>query len=162
MTQEVMAVVTRDRHDDAMHTTNSAHDVSGSTGHDRAESHLRRVLLLNASTSGLGGLAALVAGRQVAELLGTGHVPWVRLVGAGLLGFAAFVLSTALASRARLRRDTPSISAGDAIWVLGTIATVALGWYSTVGAAVMGLVAAMVATFGTLQLRFVRRMPSDD
>jgi uncharacterized membrane protein YbjE (DUF340 family) len=56
----------------------------------------------------------------------------------------------------------PSISAGDAAWVFGTIVTVTLGWYSTSGVVVMGLVGTMVATFGTMQAILVRRLRSDD
>ena len=125
------------------------------------ESRLRLVLAANATSSGLGGLAALLVGGPVADLLGTDQVVWVRLVGAGLVVFAAFVAWTARAPRASLVRETPAISAGDAGWVLGTIVTVGLGWYSAPGAVVMGLVGAMVGTFGTLQAVLVRRLRSD-
>ncbi|MFW2335328.1 hypothetical protein [Ilumatobacter sp.] len=131
--------------------------ISDATG----ESRLRLVLNTNATTSGLGGLAALLLGGPVDDLLGTGDVPWVRLVGAGLVLFAAFVAWTARASRARLIRDTPAISVGDAAWVIGTVATIALGWYTTSGVVVMGLVGVMVATFGTMQALLMRQLRSD-
>lgn len=155
--------MTHPRHDGDMHTTTDNELIDTAPAQrSGAESRLRTVLAANATTSGTGGLAAAVLAGQVDELLGTGHVPWVRLVGAGLVAFAAFVAWTASAPRARMIRDTPAISIGDAAWVFGTAVTVALGWYSAIGAVVMGLVAAMVATFGVLQLRLTRRLRSDD
>lgn len=161
MTRQVMEVQTLSLHPGVMLTTPT--HTSTTDGYDdaTADSRLRLVLNANATTSGLGGLAAVVLGGPVDELLGTGSVGWVRLVGAGLVMFAAFVAWTARAPRARLIRDTPSISAGDAAWVLGTVVTAALGWYSTTGVVAMGLVAAMVATFGIMQALLVRRLRSD-
>lgn len=126
------------------------------------ESTLRLVLRANAATSGLGGLTALLAGGATAELLGTGDTTWVRIVGAGLVAFAVFVAVIASSSTKRLRQEVPVISAGDLAWVVGTIATIALGWYSTRGALAMGAVGAMVGAFAVTQARFVRRLGSDD
>ncbi|MEM9033652.1 MAG: hypothetical protein AAGA99_01225 [Actinomycetota bacterium] len=112
---------------------------------------LRQILLTNATTSGLGGLAALVAAGPVDDLLGTDAPGWVRLVGAGLVAFAASVVLVARSDAPALTRDARLVSLGDASWVLGTVATITLGWYSTSGVIVMAAVGAMVATFGALQ-----------
>lgn len=126
------------------------------------EARLRLVLATNAATSGLGGLAALAVGGPVDSLLGTDGTGWVRLVGAALLAFAAFVLWVSRSSTGRLGKETPLISLGDICWVVGTIVSITLGWYSAAGAVVMGLVGAMVGTFGVTQLVLARRLRSDD
>ena len=125
------------------------------------ESRLRFVLATNATTSGLGGVAAVALGGPVDSLLGTGAVGVVRLVGAGLVLFAAFLAFVARSPRSRLVREVPMISAGDLAWVAGTAVTIALGWYSRTGTAVMGAVAAMVGAFGVTQAVLVRRLRSD-
>jgi hypothetical protein len=126
-----------------------------------AEPRLRTVLLTNATTSGAGGLAALIAGGPVDSLLGTDATGWVRVAGAGLVVFAVFVALVARASTATLRRETPVISLGDAAWVVGSAVTIALGWYSTGGAVVMAAVGAMVGGFGITQVVLARRLSSD-
>ena len=133
------------------------------TGQTRStESVLRRVLLTNATTSGLSGLAALSAGGPVSDLIGVERIGWVRVVGAGLLAFAAFVVWIATSPPARLSKEAPAISVADAAWVVGTVATIALGWYSTRGAVVMGLVGAVVGVFGATQAVLAHRLRSDD
>lgn len=124
----------------------------------RTERQLRAILFTNATTSGLGGTLALVAGEPVADLLGTEAVTWVRLVGAGLMAFAAFVAWVGRSPRTRLLKETPMISLGDLAWVAGTAASIGLSWFSTRGAVVMAAVAAMVGVFGVSQLVLTRRM----
>lgn len=122
------------------------------------EARLRGVLRLNAGTSMLGGAAALAAGPAVAELLGTDAVGWVRVVGAGLMGFAAFVVWGAAGPADRLHREVPVISIGDLLWVLGSGITITLGWYSRSGAAVIAAVAVAVGTFAVTQATWWRRI----
>lgn len=160
MTCQVMDLMPSQAHDDDM-LTNPLPDTNLIAA-DPTESRLRRVLTTNATTSGLGGLAAVVAGGPVGSLLGTDSTTWVRLVGAGLVAFAVFVALVARAPVSRLAREVPAISAGDMAWVVGTAVTIALGWYSTRGAVVMGLVGAMVGTFGVAQLVLARHLQSDD
>lgn len=156
MTRQVMELAPSDHHDDCMLTATS------STPLDTSEPRLRLVLTTNATTSGLGGFAALALGGPVDTVLGTDSAGWVRIVGAGLVVFAAFVAWVARSDRPRLIRETPAISAGDIAWVVGTIATIGLGWYSLRGAVVMGLVGATVGSFGLAQALLVRRLRSDD
>lgn len=123
-----------------------------------AEPVLRRVLALNATTSGLGGLTAIILGGPIGDLLGVDRTGWIRLVGAGLVAFSAFVLVTARSSTRVLRAETPVISAGDAAWGVGTVVTITFGWYSATGAMVMAVVGAAVGALGVTQMVLVRRL----
>ena len=114
---------------------------------------LRNTLRLNALTSLLGGLIAGTAAGPVDELLGTGHPGLVRLVGIGLMVFAADVALVGGARLSRLLGWTPAIVVADMSWVLACIATVAAAWYSTTGAIVVGGVAALVGFFAHRQYR---------
>jgi hypothetical protein len=122
------------------------------------ESLLRIVLRTNATTSGLGGFVAAVAPGPVDEILGTGQEGWVRLVGIGLVAFAALVIVTSRFDREQLVRAVPGISLGDGAWVIGTIIAIALDWFSTSGAVVMGVVGLMVGVFGVEQALLVRTL----
>jgi hypothetical protein len=122
------------------------------------ESLLRVVLRTNATTSGLGGFVAAVAPGFVDDILGTGQQGWVRLVGIGLVAFAALVVVTSRLDREQLVRLVPGISLGDGSWVFGTIIAIGLGWFSTSGAVVMGVVGLMVGMFGVEQALLVRSL----
>ena len=139
MTRQVIARVTAGRHDGRMSSTT-----------------LRTVLRMNATTSALGGLAAAIAPGQVDRLLETGQTTWVRLVGIGLLGFAAWVWVVSRRDAATIRERAREISIADASWVLGSIVTIVLGWYSAAGNVVIGLVATIVGAFGTAQFALSR------
>jgi Polyketide cyclase / dehydrase and lipid transport len=123
-----------------------------------AAQRLRNTLRLNATTSGLGGLVAVIAGGPINRLLGTSSPGWVRLAGLGLVVFALDVAALAGSSIRRLNRFTPVVIAGDATWVVASIATIAAGWYSTRGGIVIAGVAAMVATFCVRQFVLTRRL----
>lgn len=140
-------------HDDGMLTTALP---------DTNEARLRVVLTMNATTSGLGGLAAVIAAGTVDSMLGTDDTSWVRIVGAGLMLFAGLVLMTARSTTRRLVAGAPAISVGDVSWVVGTIVTIVLGWYSTVGTIVMAVVGVAVGSFGVAQAVLARRIGSDD
>jgi hypothetical protein len=71
-----------------------------------------------------------------------------------------FAIDVAVVSTLRSRRVTslaPWISAVDFAWVLASIATIALGWFSTTGAVVIAVVAVTVAAFGVEQLVLSRQ-----
>jgi len=116
-----------------------------------AAQRLRNTLRLNAVTSGLGGLFAAAAPGPLDRWLDTGQPEWVRTIGAGLIVFAAAVFITAGARLSHLLRFTPIIVAGDAVWVASSTTTIGAGWYSGLGAAVVGAVAIMVACFAVRQ-----------
>lgn len=135
--------------------------VTRSPGVDRVEGRaatLRLVLRANATTSLAGGLLAAAAPGAVDDVLDTGHPGWVRLVGIGLVLFAAWVAFTSTRPPRPLLRETYAIIAGDVSWVVASAATVALGWYSAGGVVLVAAVAVMVATWATLQTVHARRV----
>lgn len=85
------------------------------------------------------------------DVLGTGHPGWVRVVGLALLPFAALVVWLSTTHPERLRLVTPGVIAGDAAWVVASIATIALGWYSGGGIALVVAMAVMVDVWAFLQ-----------
>lgn len=133
-------------------TINRSSSVSSSAA------RLRLVLRANATTSALGGLVMAVAPHQLDELLGTSHPGWVRLVGLALLPFAALVAWLSTGDAERLRRFVPGIVIGDVGWVVASVVTVLLGWYSTTGVVIVLAMAAAVDAFAVLQWMFARRL----
>lgn len=123
-----------------------------------AESNLRKVLLVNTELSVVTGLAGLIFGGPVADALGVDQVWLVRLLGAGLLGFAAAVFFVARSSQPTLQRWSRDISQGDIAWVLGTVVVIALGWLSTTGVIIMAVTSAAVLALGITQLNQRRKM----
>jgi hypothetical protein len=134
-----------------MTTTTHPH---AATRTDPAERRLRTVLGLNATSSLIGGLVALLAAGWTADTLGVDTTGWVRLIGAGLVVFALDVGLLARTSTATLRRWTPAVSAGDAAWVVATVVLLALGAFSGAGVVIAVALGLAVADFGLLQMRF--------
>lgn len=146
MTQHVMESGPFSRHHRLM-------DFSADTN---AMTKLRFVLTANATTSGLAGLTALVAGERVDNWLDTAHAGWVRVIGAGLVAFALAVIALSRSNEQSLRRWVPAVSLADSGWVAASIATIIAAWYSSNGAAIIGVIAAIVATFAITQTRLLR------
>lgn len=121
---------------------------------------LRVVLRLNAVNSAVCGLALLVGAEGFADWLGSGHPGWIRLVGAGLLPFAALLVWTAAGDVDRLRSETPAIVAGDLGWVIASVVALVLGWFSGAGVALVVAMALIVDTFAVLQWHSWRRLGS--
>lgn len=113
---------------------------------------LRLILRLNATTSALGGAIAAIAAGWVSETLGIDHVLLTRLVGIGLILFAADVAYVSTRDEKRMLAETRLISAGDGLWVLATIAVLAAQILTTTGVVVAILVGLGVADFGIAQL----------
>jgi hypothetical protein len=156
MTSQVMDLLPVVQFDGGM-THTLAPDRSSSTTASSAD-RLRLVLRANAATSALGGLVMAVAPEQLDELLGSGHPGWVRVIGLALLPFAALVAWLSTTDAARLRRLTPAIVFGDAGWVIASVATILIGWYSVTGVIVVLVMAGAVGDFAVLQWRFLRRL----
>ena len=146
MTHDVMDCGQVGRHDRLM-------ELSTNTG---PITTLRLVLAANATTSGLAGLTALVAGERVDNWLDTGHPGWVRIIGAGLVAFALSVIALSRSNVQSLRRWVPAVSVADGGWVAASIATIVAGWYSSSGAAIIGIIAVIVGTFAITQMRLLR------
>lgn len=115
--------------------------------------HLRFVLRLNAVNSVVCGLLLVCFPEPFADLLGSGHPGWVRLVGVGLLAFAAVLTWIAAGDRDRLRVQTPAVIAGDLGWVVVSVVALGLGWFSGAGVALVIAMALVVDTFALLQWR---------
>lgn len=119
---------------------------------------LRSLLRMDGALCAATGLVAAVAAGPVADLLGPDvSTTVVRIVGIALVLYA---LDLGVTSRAAARWQRPAALAagiGNVAWVLATVVLVALGAFSTVGAVVALLVAAVVGELGVLQLRAARR-----
>lgn len=122
------------------------------------DNKLRNLLRINAAFSTLTGAIALVAASPVADFLGVQQVWLIRLLGVALLGFAAAVLLTSRAQGRALDVGSQIISLNDFGWVLGTLVVLALGWLTTEGAVVMGLIGLLVLSLGIGQTVARRQM----
>lgn len=131
---------------------------TNTTDEDHSEAKLRRVLRLNAVNCIVSGTTMAVAAGPIDKLLDTGHPGWIRLVGLGLLPFAALCWWAAAGPVERLRSETPLIIAGDIAWVVASIVTVLLGWYSGGGIVAVLAMAAVVDVFAVLQFVGWRRL----
>ena len=114
-------------------------------------------LRLDAVVSGANGVAYLAAAGPLGELFGLDAV-LLRVVGAGLLAFAAVVWLVASAQRVS-PRAAATIIALNVGWVVGSIAVALadLGTPTTVGAVWMIAQALVVAGFAELQVTGLRR-----
>ncbi|WP_040491862.1 hypothetical protein [Ilumatobacter nonamiensis] len=140
-------------------TTSTTSDSTTPARRDH-ERQLRIVLRVNAVSSFVAGIVLAVVPDRVDQVLDTGHPGWVRVVGLALLPLAAFYAWVSSASLTALRRFTPEIAIADVAWVVASIVTVLLGWYSTGGAVAVLAVAALIDTFALLQWRGWRRIRS--
>lgn len=124
----------------------------------QCEPKLRRVLRLNAANCIVSGTALAVAAGPIDDLLDTGHPGWIRLVGLGLLPFAALCSWVAAGPLQRLRTVAPLIVAGDVNWVIASVVSVLLGWYAGGGVVAVLAMAVVVDTFAVLQFVAWRRL----
>ena len=126
--------------------------------HATVQSHpLCFTLLGNATFSTLSGIAFLVAAPGLAKFAGMAHPNILRIIGAGLLLFAADLIFTAL--RGIKPAKVLIFIAGDFAWVIGTILllTLAPQALSPQGRWAAGAIAAVVLVFGLLQDIFLFR-----
>lgn len=152
MTCEVMASVTICRFSGGMtHVETSDRPSRFMATTIVRERGLRLVLRANAASSTISGSVMVMAPGVVDDLLGTGHPGWIRLVGAALLPFAVFVFWLSMSAVGHVRTFTPVIVAGDIGWVVASIATVALGWYSGAGNVAVLAMALLIEGFAIAQ-----------
>ena len=123
-----------------------------------AATKLRNALRLNAEFSTITGAAALVAAAPIADLLGRDEVWLVRLVGGGLLGFAALAFFYSGTRTSMLYRQARDVTAADAAGVVATLVGISLGWFSTGGAITMAALAAIVSGLAARQWQTRRRL----
>jgi hypothetical protein len=123
----------------------------------RTSPFLRRVLRADALVSGATGLILLVAAGRLADLFGVpAGLP--RYAGLALLPYAALV--ALLATRERPSRPAVwAVIAGNAVWAVGSILLLFVGWIepTTLGVVFVAAQAAVVAVFAELQWFGLRR-----
>jgi hypothetical protein len=121
---------------------------------------LRTVLLANAATSAAAGVAAVVAGTAIGELIGADPTE-VRIVGAGLVAFALAVAMVATrAADDRLPGWAFEVTAADVSWVLATAVVLAVADLTTAGRWIAVVLAVVVADFAVTQAWLASRVRS--
>jgi hypothetical protein len=121
-------------------------------------SSLRALLRVDAALCAGTGLLAAVASTAVADLLGPDvSATAVRVVGVALVVYAVDLALVSRASTSWLRRVALAAGIGNLAWELATVVLVVLGAFSTAGAVVALVLAAVVGGLGVLQLRALRR-----
>lgn len=123
-----------------------------------AERNLRTVLRVDAVISAVSGLALAVAPNALDDVLGTSQPGAVRAVGIAFLLYAADIALLSRAGTATLRRFAPAVVVANELYVVATVATIALGWYATAGAVLVAAAGAIVGGLAIAQRRFVRAM----
>lgn len=131
------------------------------TSLDDRQRWLRNSLLGNAAFSTVSGLTFALAAGSVASLIGLDQSIPVRVVGVGLLGFAAIV--GFVATRPEIdSRAAISIVVGDLSWVVGTVPLVMMDVLSADGIVAAIAIADIVLVFAGLQYYGVRRIRRSD
>lgn len=119
---------------------------------------LNRVLTVNAMVSGLTGLVLFFAAHTVDDLIGSGAPMAVRVIGGGLVLFAAGLFAVGRLQGPRLRSGTALIFAMDVAWVVASLVAVAARWFNGVGNVVVLAVAVVVGAFAVGELVGMRRL----
>lgn len=125
----------------------------------------RRALTADAVFSGVSGLALATLAPFWAEVLLQSPPVWLspalRVLGGGLVSFAAVLVWLAAAPE-RTARWTQLVIWADLAWVAMTVVLLVILWAQFTGAGITLLiaVAAVVAVFGMLQQRSLRRLPA--
>jgi hypothetical protein len=122
------------------------------------QSNLRHILNANAMFSATSGLFFILAGRPLAEFLGT--TPLVMYILA-LVMFGYAVLISFNTFRPVISRDfTLFTVVGDSTWVLASILLLIVPWFTFTGEAkwAIGITAICVDIFATLQFLEWRKM----
>ncbi len=114
---------------------------------------LRTILRANAAFAAATGAFALAATGTIAEVIGVSEHRLISAIGAALLVFAAQLMFVSGLNGKLLRRSARLISASDFAWVAGTVAIITITDLRTQGELILAGIAAIVGTFGVLQLR---------
>lgn len=113
---------------------------------------LRLVLRINAFFSLACGVVAVVAAGWVSRELGIDHVVITRLIGIGLVGWFVLVRWIAASEPERLLRETPLVSLGDLLWVIGTVVVLVAGILTELGFGLAVAAGLVVADLGVIQM----------
>jgi hypothetical protein len=118
---------------------------------------LRRSLQLDGVASGLTGLLLLVAAGPISTLIGVSAPVVARIVGAGLVAFAAALVWNA--RRATIARGEVVLTVAlNVAWVVGSAVLIVLGPLTLLGNLAVAAVAAAVLGFTVLEVVGLRRV----
>jgi hypothetical protein len=123
---------------------------------------LSTILRANATFAAATGAAALAATGPIAEAIGVSEHRLISATGITLLAFAAQLMFVSGLSGKLLRRGARLISASDFAWVAGTVAIISIADLRTQGELILAGIAAIVGTFGALQLQSAAGVVDDD
>lgn len=130
----------------------------------RAMQPLRDLQRINAVFSGLTGLALAVFSGSLSPQVDLPRVV-VAVLGAGLVGWSMMLVVLAVQPERRLVRTSRLVAAGDAAWVIGSLALIALRDPTATGTSLTiaaGAVVAVFAVAGVVLGSRARRDPLDD
>jgi hypothetical protein len=139
---------------------NAVHLITGRTSMtsstDRS-TFLRRSLQLDGVASGLCGLVLLLGAPPISGLFGLPTAGIPRVVGAGLIVFAAALLWSA--SRPRVSRGEVLLTVAlNAAWVMGSLIVLVDGPLTLIGNITVAVIAAAVLVFAVLEALGLRRL----
>lgn len=120
---------------------------------------IRPILFGNAIFSILSGLLFTFFSTLIASFLGVGASTIILLIGIGLIGYAALIYVNA--SRAEVSRSFVLFAIlGDSAWVVLSIMLLLTNWvpFTVEGKWAIGIIAAIVDVFATLQFIELRKM----
>lgn len=123
------------------------------------QSTIRRILFSNAMFSILSGLLFTAFSVPIASFLGVGASTIILFIGIGLMGYAALIYVNA--SRAEISQSFVLFAIlGDSAWVVLSIMLLLTNWvpFTVEGKWAVGLIAAVVDIFATLQFIEWRKM----
>lgn len=116
--------------------------------HLRAMQPLRDLQRVNAAFSGLTGATIAACSGWLSRQLDLPR-PALAVLGIGLVGWSTMLVVVAVLSAPRLTRASAFVAAGDAAWVIGTVALIALRNPTTTGTTLAIVAATLVAAFAT-------------
>ena len=122
---------------------------------------LKLTLIGNAIFSGLSGASMLLFGSWLNKLMAIPNPLILQIIGGGLILFSAFLFWTANQSSYN-PNQIKMISLMDWGWVAGSLAIILLQAFNLSNTAywIIGVVALIVATFGSLQLLYLSSLRS--
>ena len=120
---------------------------------------LRRALFGNGTFSTISGLLFLIAAGSVARFTGIEPPFTFRVLGIGLLGFAAFLFWQS-AQKVLDQREVKTIIVADLLWVAGSVFLLLTNWLPLTSGGWWGvaIIADVVAAFAVLQYVGLRRL----
>jgi FtsH-binding integral membrane protein len=107
---------------------------------------LRDLQRVNAAFSGITGLAIAVSSGWLSQQVGLPR-PLVAVLGVGLVGWSVLLVVLAAQPAERLVRASALVAAGDAVWVIGTLALLVLRDPTATGTTLTIAAAVVVGAF---------------